>query len=91
MSSYRLEFTETGGRLLDESGRTAFAGTLEECEEYLDLAENRTPAPDAAPAPRPQPHNRPSRRPVAGPRPGPFGWRPAAGGLQVCPITRRPR
>ena len=54
-----LRFTAGGADVLDASGRVLFGGTLEQCEEFLDLRENgaggEPPAVDPLHAAPPEP------------------------------------
>ncbi|MGC1273682.1 MAG: hypothetical protein WBC44_08255 [Planctomycetaceae bacterium] len=39
---YRLQFFDRNCRILDDDDRIVFAGSFRECEEWLDLVENRS-------------------------------------------------
>lgn len=45
---YRIQFFDRSCRILDDEDRIVFAGSFRECEEWLDLAENRSRDPKPA-------------------------------------------
>ncbi|HEX6984286.1 MAG TPA: hypothetical protein VF170_02865 [Planctomycetaceae bacterium] len=52
---YQLQFFDRNCRVIDAEDRIVFAGSFRECEEWLDLAENRLRREQAARAVVPRP------------------------------------
>jgi len=48
---YRIQHFDRSCRVLDADDRIVFAGSFRECEDWLDLAENRGKKPASAPRP----------------------------------------